>query len=65
MTEHAKYKCLDCGREFDDPATEYDHEYFWGAPCREYYDCCPYCGGDFEEIEGEEESEDDENGDDE
>lgn len=55
-----KYRCLDCGKEFDEPATEYDHEYFWGAPCTIEYEVCPFCGGDFEEIEDEdEESEDD------
>lgn len=46
-----KYRCNDCGKEFDEPGQDWNSLEFWGAPCREYYDCCPYCGGDFEEKE--------------
>ena len=54
-----KYRCNDCGKEFDEPGEDFNVGDWWGAPCREYYQCCPYCGGDFDEIEDEEESEDD------
>ena len=54
-----KYKCFDCGNEFDDPVSfeEYRGE-FWGEPAYEWLSGCPVCRGDYEEIE--EESEDEE-----
>ena len=55
-----KYRCVDCGREFDEPGTGYNHLEYWGASCTEEYDCCPYCGGDFDEIEDEDEESEDE-----
>ena len=54
-----KYRCLDCGAKFDEPGTGYNFSECWGRTVKEEYDCCPYCGGDFEEIE-DEESEDEE-----
>lgn len=54
-----KYKCERCGAEFDKPGKGENHLEYWGAPCVEEYACCPYCGGDFYEIE-DEESEDEE-----
>lgn len=57
-----RYRCNDCGKEFDEPATEYNHEYFWGAPCTLEYSVCPLCGSDaVEEIEEDEDEEGGEN----
>ena len=51
MSEH-KYVCNDCGREFDTPAVEReDRGEFWGMPAYEEIGVCPYCRGDYEEID--------------
>lgn len=57
-----KYRCWDCGREFDEPGTYKDPRgEYWGVPCWETMPCCPYCeSGDFEEIEDEDEDEEEE-----
>lgn len=45
------YKCLDCGRVFDEPISwsESRGEY-WGMSCSEEVGGCPYCKGDYEEA---------------
>lgn len=45
-------KCLECGGEFDEPRDrrEYRGEHF-GFPAYETVYVCPYCGGDYEEID--------------
>ena len=46
------FVCLDCGAEFETPATEYENqgEYF-GAPAWEAYGVCPCCGStDYDEA---------------
>lgn len=52
------YRCMDCGREFDEPkrCEEYRGECF-GFPAYETVSYCPYCHGDYEEIEKYYESE--------
>lgn len=52
------YRCMDCGRKFYEPeiCEEYRGECF-GFPAYETVSCCPYCHGDYEEIEEEYESE--------
>lgn len=54
------YRCMDCGREFDEPeiCEEYRGECF-GFPAYETVSYCPYCRGDYEEIEEYYESEGD------
>lgn len=48
----AKFKCYDCGAEFDGPqAVVEDRGEFWGMPCHETCYYCPVCGGDFAELE--------------
>ena len=46
-----KYRCLDCGRKFNDNDFKREPDFELGRyiPVIE----CPYCGGDFEEIEDE------------
>ena len=51
----AMYKCCDCGAEFDVPETIYDSvPYGMGSVLYPSADVCPYCKGNFEEIEVEE-----------
>ena len=59
------YKCNDCGAIFEDPCIEYNHEYFWGAPCVEEFAVCPICRSDgIEEIiDTENDYDEDEDGD--
>lgn len=54
-----KYRCLDCGLEFETPAhwEEYRGECH-GVPAYETVYGCPMCDGDYEEIDEEEENED-------
>jgi DNA-directed RNA polymerase subunit RPC12/RpoP len=52
------YTCLRCGRNFEEPAEEWEwlstDPYYEGP----YY-CCPFCGDtDFQEMDDEEEEED-------
>lgn len=50
------YRCLDCGHEFDTPVSwEESRGEFWGIPCAETMYGCPYCKGDFEESEDDDE----------
>lgn len=47
-----KFKCLDCGKEFDYPKiVEEPRGEFWGMPCTESVAYCPFCGGDFDYAE--------------
>ena len=60
----SKYKCIECGCEFDEPIKEERGE-FWGMPCDETLAGCPHCRGEFLTMEeyyetDEEEEEDDE-----
>lgn len=61
----AKYHCLECDREFDEPDEwEEDRGEFWGVPCSERMSGCPYCRGEYMTVEeyekeyGESEDED-------
>ena len=46
----SKYICQECGACFNEPGTCCCSQgEFWGAPAYETMDCCPYCGGSFEE----------------
>lgn len=48
----ARFKCYECGAEFDTPqAVQEDRGEFWGMPCNETVYYCPVCGGDFNELE--------------
>ena len=53
------FKCCDCGERFNEPklVREYRGE-FWGSPAYETMSYCPYCGGDYEELEEVEDEED-------
>lgn len=57
-----KYKCSECGFEFDDVAYwEESRGEYWGVPVYETCCGCPACHGDYEEItetDDEDESED-------
>lgn len=48
----SKYKCYECGAEFDEPATYREcMGEFWGTPAYEEFDCCPVCkSDDIEEV---------------
>lgn len=47
-----RFVCLDCGREFDEPkAVQESRGEFWGVPAYETMYYCPYCNGDFEEVQ--------------
>lgn len=50
------YICLDCGREFDEPKKYIETH---GLPCPPYEEfyVCPFCNGDYEEKEEEEDEE--------
>ena len=56
------YICLDCGEKFDEPASwQESRGEFWGVPCSETVSGCPYCKGDYVEVEElENEGEEDE-----
>lgn len=41
------FKCIDCGRKFRTPKTQYENHGHTSPPYEEW-DCCPYCGGDVE-----------------
>lgn len=46
------YLCLDCGSEFDEPASwQESRGEFWGMPCSETMYGCPFCHGDYVEVE--------------
>ena len=53
----AKYHCLECDAEFDEPASWREGRgEFWGVPCSEQMFGCPVCHGEFvttEEYERE------------
>lgn len=57
----ALYICTDCGECFDEPKyiKESRGEHF-GIPAFEYMAVCPFCGGDFREVEEEEVEEEEE-----
>lgn len=49
-----KYRCIDCGREFDElEEVQEDRGEFWGMPTYETMYYCPYCGGDVTDNEEE------------
>lgn len=46
----SKYICQEYGACFNEPGTcRCSQGEFWGSPAYETMDCCPYCGGSFEE----------------
>lgn len=49
------YRCLECGREFEEPEKILDSmEEWFGFPAPRYYDGCPHCKEwSFSEIVGE------------
>lgn len=48
----ARFICCECGKEFDEPrAVQESRGEFWGVPCSETVYYCPFCGGDFEEVQ--------------
>lgn len=54
-----KYKCCDCGKEFDEPGSyEECMGEFWGSPAYQTFYVCPVCGSDDYEENEEEEEED-------
>lgn len=51
----AAFKCLDCGRIFTEPkAVQESRGEYWGFPAYETMYYCPYCEGDFEEVDKKE-----------
>lgn len=48
----SKYKCNECGNEFDEPDTYTEcMGEFWGVPAYEEFGCCPRCkSDDYEEV---------------
>ena len=58
------YKCLDCGRVFEEPASwDESRGEFWGMPAYETVSGCPYCNsGDYEEYTEDDEGEQDDDG---
>ena len=44
------FKCLDCGRIFDEPSTYEEHHPYGMGYATETFGCCPYCNGNFEEA---------------
>ena len=56
------YRCNDCGREFEEPASYDDYRgEFWGQPVSERIAVCPFCeSGDFDEIKEDSDDEEDE-----
>ena len=46
------YKCRHCGEVFDEPRVYQEFHGFNDHP--ETWSCCPYCGGDYEELLEEE-----------
>lgn len=47
------YKCKDCGEVFDEPRVFKEYHGFDDLP--EIFSCCPYCGGDFDDYDPDEE----------
>ena len=62
------YVCIECGKTFDESEIavwEESRGEFWGVPCSETMNGCPYCHGDYEEYrEDEDEDEESEDGED-
>lgn len=50
------YKCKCCGEIFDEPRVYLETHGFTDG-FYETWSCCPYCGGDFEEYDEDEEVE--------
>ena len=48
------YKCKQCGEVFDEPQVYYESHGFTDG-LYETQSCCPCCGGDYHEVEDEEE----------
>lgn len=48
------YKCKQCGEVFDEPHIYYEVHGFTDG-IYETQSRCPYCGGDYHEVEDEEE----------
>ena len=44
------YKCNECGEVFDEPTVVLERHGFNDGFAERFY-VCPYCGGDFEEVE--------------
>lgn len=54
------YECENCGAVMtEDELATYQEcvGEFWGSPAYETFDCCPHCGGEVYEYEGDEEDE--------
>lgn len=48
----AKYHCLECDTEFDEPVSWHEARgEFWGVPCSEQMFGCPVCHGEFVTVE--------------
>lgn len=52
------YKCNCCGEVFDEPSTYFETHGFTDG-LYERFSCCPNCGGDYHEVEDDEEVDDD------
>lgn len=50
------YKCNNCGEVFDEPEVYYEQHGFTDGRY-ERVSCCPYCGGDYDEFDPDEEVE--------
>lgn len=48
------YKCTCCGETFDEPR-HYVESHGFGNLYAEHWSCCPYCGGDYEDYDPDEE----------
>ena len=46
------YKCNNCGEIFDEPHEYYETHGFKDG-MYEHMSCCPYCGGDYDEVDSE------------
>lgn len=44
------YRCLECCRIFDAPH-EYDESHGFNDGFAEHFSVCPYCGGNYEELD--------------
>ena len=42
------YRCNECDKEFEDTKRYAgDSGEYWGAPCTQYYEGCPYCRSEY------------------
>lgn len=54
------FRCINCGKLFEKPGKFYEYSEFWGAPGYTPYNCSPCCKEDYEEIDEDDITEDDE-----